>query len=147
MIWPIRSDFVDGMMLSNGIRLNVVPTMSLTSWRLSQLRRCGSPWFDGHFPGQPILPGIAMIAMAFDAAREKEAREGNRIRLKAVKRVRFKKPVRPDEPFTLALKREQKESGISLQFHDSAGRRGSLHRHTYMSSGLPNNVEIRPLFD
>jgi 3-hydroxymyristoyl/3-hydroxydecanoyl-(acyl carrier protein) dehydratase len=78
--------------------------------------RYGSPWFDGHFPGQPILPGIAMIAMAFDAAREKEAREGNCLRLKAVKRVRFKKPVRPDEPFTLALKREQKESGISYNF-------------------------------
>lgn len=76
----------------------------------------GSPWFDGHFPGQPILPGIAMIAIAFDAAREKEAREGNFIRLKAVKRVRFKKPVRPDEPFTLTLKREQKESGVSYNF-------------------------------
>ena len=76
----------------------------------------GSPWFDGHFPGQPILPGIAMIAMAFDAARQKEAHEGKRIRLKAVKRVRFKKPVRPEEPFTLALKREQKESGISYNF-------------------------------
>ncbi|MCX5897693.1 MAG: hypothetical protein NTY29_05795 [Proteobacteria bacterium] len=76
----------------------------------------GSPWFDGHFPGQPILPGIAMIAMAFDAARQKEAHEGKRIRLKAVKRVRFKKPVRPEEPFTLALKREQKESGICYNF-------------------------------
>jgi 3-hydroxyacyl-[acyl-carrier-protein] dehydratase len=75
-----------------------------------------SPWFDGHFPGQPILPGIAMIAMAFDAAREKEACEGNSIRLQAVKRVRFKKPVRPDENFTVALKREQKESGISYNF-------------------------------
>ncbi len=78
--------------------------------------RCGSPWFDGHFPGQPILPGIAMIAMAFDAVREKEALEGNCILLKAVKRVRFKKPVRPDEPFTLTIKREQKESGISYNF-------------------------------
>ncbi len=75
-----------------------------------------SPWFDGHFPGQPILPGIAMIAMAFDAARGKEACEGNSIRLKSVKRVRFKKPVRPDEPFTLSLRREQKESGISYNF-------------------------------
>jgi 3-hydroxyacyl-[acyl-carrier-protein] dehydratase len=75
-----------------------------------------SPWFDGHFPGQPILPGIAMIAMAFDAAREKEAREGNCLRLKAVKRVRFKKPVLPDEPFALELKREQKESRLSYNF-------------------------------
>ena len=77
---------------------------------------CGSPWFDGHFPDQPILPGIALIAMAFDAAQEKEAREGHCIRLQAVKRVRFKKPVRPDEPFTVALKCEQKESGLSYTF-------------------------------
>ena len=76
----------------------------------------GSPWFDGHFPGQPMLPGIAMIAMAFYAAQQKEAHEGKRIRLKAVKRVRFKKPVRPDELFTLVLKREQKEIGISYNF-------------------------------
>jgi len=80
------------------------------------IARSGSPWFDGHFPGQPILPGIAVIALAFEAARDKEAREGNRIRLKAVKRVRFKKPVRPDEPFMLTLKREQKESGLSYAF-------------------------------
>jgi 3-hydroxymyristoyl/3-hydroxydecanoyl-(acyl carrier protein) dehydratase len=76
----------------------------------------GSPWFDGHFPGAPILPGIAMISMAFDAAREKEAQAGNYIRLKAVKRVRFKKPVRPDEPFTVSLNREEKKSGIAYSF-------------------------------
>lgn len=77
---------------------------------------CGSPWFDGHFPGHPILPGIALIAMAFELAREQEARQGKCIRLKTVKRVRFKKPVRPDEPFTVKVKREQKESGIAYNF-------------------------------
>jgi 3-hydroxymyristoyl/3-hydroxydecanoyl-(acyl carrier protein) dehydratase len=72
-----------------------------------------------------------MIALAFDAARVKEAREGNRIRLKAVKRVRFKKPVRPDEPFTLTLTREQKENGLSYAFTillgDQAVCTGILH--------------------
>jgi 3-hydroxyacyl-[acyl-carrier-protein] dehydratase len=75
-----------------------------------------SPWFDGHFPGKPILPGIALIAMAFDLACEQEARQGNSIRLKTVKRVRFKKPVRPDDPFTVEVKREQKESGLAYSF-------------------------------
>ena len=28
-----------------------------------------SPWFSGHFPDDPILPGIAQIAMAFEAAK------------------------------------------------------------------------------
>lgn len=76
----------------------------------------GSPWFDGHFPGQPILPGIALIAMAFEAAGKHAAQQGTSILLRSVKRVRFKKPVRPDEQFTLALKREQKDGGISYVF-------------------------------
>ena len=54
--------------------------------------------------------------MAFELAREQEARQGNRIRLKTVKRVRFKKPVCPDELFTVEVKREQKESGIVYTF-------------------------------
>lgn len=76
----------------------------------------GSPWFDGHFPDQPILPGIAMIAMAFDVAQQIEAQNGHHIRLNALKRIRFKKPVRPDEPISLMLKREQKEIVISYNF-------------------------------
>ena len=92
---------------------------------------CASPWFDGHFPGQPLLPGIAMIAMAFDAAREHEAGAGNRIRLKSVTRVRFKKPVRPDEPFTILLTREQRADDTAFRFTiqvaGEAGCTGILH--------------------
>ncbi len=76
----------------------------------------GSPWFDGHFPGRPFLPGIALIDMAFEVVREQEARLGKRIRLKAVKRVRFKKPGLPDEPLNIKVKREQKENGVSYSF-------------------------------
>ena len=78
--------------------------------------RYGSPWFDGHFPGQPILPGIALISMAFEVASKHAAQQGGSIRLKTVKRVRFKKPVRPEEPFTVEVKREQKESGLVYNF-------------------------------
>jgi 3-hydroxymyristoyl/3-hydroxydecanoyl-(acyl carrier protein) dehydratase len=28
-----------------------------------------SPWFDGHFPEDPTLPGIAQLEMAVDAIR------------------------------------------------------------------------------
>jgi len=75
-----------------------------------------SPWFDGHFPGRPVLPGIALIDMAFEVVREQEVRLGKRIRLKAVKRVRFKKPGLPDEPLNIQVKREQKENGVSYSF-------------------------------
>ncbi len=90
-----------------------------------------SPWFDGHFPGRPMLPGIAMIAMAFDAARKQEAGAGRRIRLKSVTRVRFKKPVCPDEPFSLLLTREEREGDTAFRFTiqvgEEAGCTGILH--------------------
>ncbi len=90
----------------------------------------GSPWFDGHFPDEPLLPGIAMIGMAFDFAQQIEARNGTQIRLNALKRIRFKKPVRPNEPITMLLKREQREVDIAYNFtvllHGEAACIGSL---------------------
>jgi 3-hydroxymyristoyl/3-hydroxydecanoyl-(acyl carrier protein) dehydratase len=53
-----------------------------------------SPWFDGHFPGEPILPGVAQIGMVFDAIRK--AHHHN-LMISSVRRVRFKHIVRPDD--------------------------------------------------
>jgi 3-hydroxyacyl-[acyl-carrier-protein] dehydratase len=53
-----------------------------------------SPWFDGHFPGEPVLPGLAQISMVFDVIQK--ASEGD-LRVSSVSRVRFKRIVRPDD--------------------------------------------------
>jgi len=53
-----------------------------------------SPWFSGHFPGNPILPGIAQLHMvAAVIARSKQ----ENLYIKRVQRVKFKKIVRPGE--------------------------------------------------
>jgi 3-hydroxymyristoyl/3-hydroxydecanoyl-(acyl carrier protein) dehydratase len=103
-------------MLSQWHKLGCVCSDESDRFKVIATAPHGSLWFDGHFPGKPILPGIALISMAFELAREQEACRGNSIRLKTVKRVRFKKPVRPDEPFTVEVKREQKESGLAYIF-------------------------------
>jgi 3-hydroxyacyl-[acyl-carrier-protein] dehydratase len=53
-----------------------------------------SPWFSGHFPENPILPGIAQLNMVADviALAEKDTLYINRL-----SRVKFKKLVRPGE--------------------------------------------------
>ena len=53
-----------------------------------------SPWFDGHFPGEPILPGVAQIGMVFDAIRKARNRD---LKISSVRRVRFKRIIRPDD--------------------------------------------------
>lgn len=53
-----------------------------------------SPWFAGHFPDNPILPGIAQLKMVADciaATREDD------VRMSALSRVKFKKIVRPGD--------------------------------------------------
>lgn len=53
-----------------------------------------SPWFSGHFPGNPILPGIAQLKMVADlvvAARE------DGVHMIGLSRVKFRKIVRPGE--------------------------------------------------
>lgn len=53
-----------------------------------------SPWFEGHFPGEPILPGVAQIGMVFDAIRKAHNQE---LKVSSVRRVRFKRIIRPDD--------------------------------------------------
>jgi 3-hydroxymyristoyl/3-hydroxydecanoyl-(acyl carrier protein) dehydratase len=60
-----------------------------------------SPWFSGHFPHDPILPGIAQLSMVFDAIR-RSAPDGTEVQFTGVRRVRFKQVIRPDEPVRVA---------------------------------------------
>ena len=53
-----------------------------------------SPWFDGHFPGDPTLPGIAQLKMALDAIRLAENRN---VSAAGFRKVRFKRVIRPGE--------------------------------------------------
>ena len=53
-----------------------------------------SPWFSGHFPDHPILPGIdqlKMVADVIDRARQE------RLEIKRLHRVKFKRIVGPGE--------------------------------------------------
>ncbi|MBI5553045.1 MAG: hypothetical protein HY911_16150 [Desulfobacterales bacterium] len=53
-----------------------------------------SRWFDGHFPGHPVLPGIAQLAMVFDLI---QGTQGVPARVLEVSRVRFKQMILPED--------------------------------------------------
>ena len=73
-----------------------------------------SPWFSGHFPGQPILPGIALVYMAEQAIIQDALAKGAQVQLHALKRVRFTQPVQPGE--TLSLNIVSEEAGKDILF-------------------------------
>ena len=73
-----------------------------------------SPWFSGHFPGEPILPGIALIYMAEQAIIQDALAKDAQVQLHALKRVRFTQPVRPGE--TLSLNIVSEEAGEDILF-------------------------------
>lgn len=65
-----------------------------------------SPWFDGHFPDNPIVPGIAQMSMVFDLM---QRTMGPGLKLEGFKRARFKQLIRPDTPISVLIKPAKKK--------------------------------------
>jgi 3-hydroxyacyl-[acyl-carrier-protein] dehydratase len=83
-------------------------------------RKCVSanePFFPGHFPGDPLFPGVLIVeAMAQVAAVVALAahpeRAGAQAWLLGLDRVRFRKPVRPGDVLELHLTRTDLRRGM-----------------------------------
>jgi 3-hydroxyacyl-[acyl-carrier-protein] dehydratase len=74
-----------------------------------------SPWFSGHFPGEPILPGIALVHIVKQAITQEALKKGDKLELHALKRVRFTQPVRPGDTLSVNISSENK--GEEVLFH------------------------------
>jgi peptidoglycan/xylan/chitin deacetylase (PgdA/CDA1 family)/3-hydroxymyristoyl/3-hydroxydecanoyl-(acyl carrier protein) dehydratase len=75
-----------------------------------------SPWYAGHFPGHPILPGIAILALVEEAIVASELAEGRRMQITGVGRVRFRLPVGPDDRMEIRIVREERAVGWRYPF-------------------------------
>lgn len=69
----------------------------------------GSPWFDGHFPGQPVLPGIAQLGMVLEVTRNVFGREAA---LDEVSRVRFRRVLQPAERICIRINPVEGREGV-----------------------------------
>jgi 3-hydroxymyristoyl/3-hydroxydecanoyl-(acyl carrier protein) dehydratase len=68
-----------------------------------------SPWFKGHFPGDPMLPGIAQLHLVMEAIRTSL---GHGVCLVGLKRVRFKRVIRPEETIAIAADPVPEKTGM-----------------------------------
>jgi 3-hydroxymyristoyl/3-hydroxydecanoyl-(acyl carrier protein) dehydratase len=71
----------------------------------------GSAWFSGHFPGDPILPGVAQLAMVVDVL---SSFTHATVKLSSVRRVRFRQIIRPNDPLKIHMKPMRNERGAFI---------------------------------
>ena len=57
-------------------------------------------WFDGHFPGMPVLPGIAQLALVVEILGQAL---GKPVSVSSFSRVRFKQAIMPSEPVGITI--------------------------------------------
>ncbi len=74
------------------------------------------PSFEGHFPGDPILPGVAILAAVLDAIEASDGPlGGSRWRV-----AKFHSPARPGDALSIGLERRD---GGQVAFAVTAGER------------------------
>jgi 3-hydroxymyristoyl/3-hydroxydecanoyl-(acyl carrier protein) dehydratase len=61
----------------------------------------GSPLFDGHFPGQPVLPGVAVVGLVVALCR----RAFGDVAVKGLERVKLLAPVSPGARLRVSVRR------------------------------------------
>lgn len=87
-----------------------------TSRTFSARALASAPFFKGHFPGNPILPGVAQLSeLALPLAR---AAWPELPPLRRVTRLKFHRLVRPEEPLTVRVART---SPRRVEFSIAAG--------------------------
>ena len=70
-----------------------------------------NPYFDGHFPGFLILPGVAQIELV---TRFASRYFGTGVALAEIRRVKFTNPVRPNTPLLLKMEKTDKTIVFNL---------------------------------
>ncbi len=68
----------------------------------------GEPFFQGHFPGAPVMPGVLVVEAlaqvgAILALREIENRDEKLVLFSGIQEARFRKPVVPGDTLTLEV--------------------------------------------
>lgn len=92
------------------------------------------PLFAGHFPKQPLLPGVFQLEMARLGA---EWLLGRRLSVREICKAKFLRPIIPAELVRMNLKLSEDDSGIGARASFSVG--GQAAGETILKLGRPND--------
>jgi 3-hydroxymyristoyl/3-hydroxydecanoyl-(acyl carrier protein) dehydratase len=79
-------------------------------------------YFDGHFPGAPVLPGVVQVKWAIDNARRCFALSGV---VAAMEAVKFQRVIGPRAQIELRLEHAAQTGKVHFSFDSQQGRHSS----------------------
>lgn len=82
-------------------------------------------WFQGHFPGSPILPGVVQIHWAVGFA---QSHLGLDLPAAREIQIKFKAVITPGDPVTLALRHDAAKGRLAFEYrrHDAVCSIGTV---------------------
>jgi 3-hydroxymyristoyl/3-hydroxydecanoyl-(acyl carrier protein) dehydratase len=75
-----------------------------------------NPWFEGHFPNQPILPGVVQIGWAVHFAGEIYRISPS---VNTLEQIKFKRPIFPNTKLTLHLTPDIERKKLNYDYRDA----------------------------
>ncbi len=76
-------------------------------------------WFEGHFPGQPILPGVGLLALVEQTLHAwATLRSGEPITVRGLERVRFRAPVLPGAELFVEVRAPREQDPVAPVCYD-----------------------------
>jgi len=72
----------------------------------------GTPFFSGHFPGDPLVPGVILTEALAQLSGIVAGQRGRALRLAAIKGMKFRRAVRPAEVIALSAEKSGNTGGL-----------------------------------
>jgi len=86
-------------------------------WESSVRFGRSSEWFSGHFDEYPLVPGVALLALAVEVVKRQGREQGRFLEVSGFSRVRFKRFVFPDEELHISVAAMPPGCEAEVDFH------------------------------